>query len=120
VELERLTNDDASDDEITAVGVERRYLKRQLKKLRAEDAEAHYDLQGEEWSFEVELGHHALLDGLPGRPSVVWLRAASNVLGSLQSWKTTHSVGVKKGNVMRYFSLRCCLAYLVYLFFDIC
>jgi hypothetical protein len=94
--FERLTSgEDPSDDDLMTVVKERIYLRKQLKVFQAEDAEVCFELQGEEWSFEVEMGQHALLDGLPGRPTVVWLMAASEVLGSVQPWTTTHKVQVK-------------------------
>ena len=96
VAFESLTSvKDAAPEDITRVAMERHYLKSQLQTLQAEDAKAYFELQGEQWSFEVEVGQHALLDRLPGRPSVVWLETESKVPGSLQSWKTTHNVEVK-------------------------
>ena len=100
--LEKLTAaDDDSDEELLEVARERKYLKQQLKLRKAADAEAPFEVRGRQWSFEVTLGERVHLEGLPGRPSVVWAMAADSdeQQGQRQrsvctDWQTRHSVSV--------------------------
>ena len=88
----------ATPDEFTALGLERQYLQKELRDRGSADAEALYELRGEEWTFEVGLGAHVSLEGVPGNPSVVWAEVATASAGGSscfhKDWQTTHSVSV--------------------------
>ena len=93
MELERVTNDDdAPQEDLLTIARERQYLKTKLKLLMAEDAEARYELRGEDVWYEVGLGCSVLLEELPGRPRAVW-SVEGGRCGCLRSaWQSSHSV----------------------------
>ncbi len=100
IELERLTsNKDADGNDIYLVARERQYLKAQLEERLEEDAEARFELRGEDVSYEVGLGCSMLLAELPGRPRVVWSVEEGCSACVRRAFQSSHSVLYEGGRM---------------------
>ena len=110
IELQRLTDDESTPDEdVTAIALELRFLKARLRQYKGPEAEARYELSGKFLMFELKLGDRVVLEGLPGRPSVVWSADGGVARSHTSEWRSSRSLLMADGtqNVL----LCCCYAW---------
>ena len=95
---DRITDEESTPDEdITAIGRELRFLKAKLREHKAPEAEARYELSGKFLMFELKLGDRVVLEGLPGRPSVVWSADGGAVRSHTSEWRSSRSLLMAEG-----------------------
>ena len=99
IEFQRLTDDESTPDEdVTAIALELRFLKARLRQYKGPEVEARYELSGKDLLFELKLGDRVVLEGLPGRPSVVWSADAGAARSHESEWRSSRSLLMADGN----------------------
>ena len=99
IEQEKLTDDETtSQEDLMLVSRELQFLKAQLREHKAPEAEARYELSGKDLLFELKLGDRVVLEGLPGRPSVVWSADAGAARSHESEWRSSRSLLMADGN----------------------
>ena len=107
IEMHRLTDDETTPDEdLMSIAREQRFLKAKLRELKAPEAEVHYELSGKCLLFELKLGDRVVLDGLPGRPSVVWSADGGAARGHEREWRSSRSMLMAEGTAELF--VKCC------------
>ena len=98
IEHHKLTDDESTPDEdLTSIARELRFLKAKLRDLKAPEAEARYELSGKFLMFELKLGDRVVLEGLPGRPSVVWSADGGAARCDENEWRSSRSLLMADG-----------------------
>jgi hypothetical protein len=88
--FERVTSEeDAPPEDILPVSLERQRLKKELR-AREEQTEEWFRLEGDCVSFSVGVGEHVAPEGLPGRPSFVFVGCARSVGVERSRWSSDH------------------------------
>ena len=98
IEMHRLTDDETtSQDDLLLVSCELQILKAKLRELKAPEAEVRYELSGKYLLFELKLGDRVVLEGLPGRPSVVWSADGGAARCHENEWRRSRSLLMADG-----------------------
>jgi hypothetical protein len=83
--------EETEPEDLTAVAMEQQYLKKELQQRR-EQEEVEFEVGGEVLTFWLRRGECVCLEGVPGRPEVVWTESARPVSVVRRGvWQTSHS-----------------------------
>ena len=89
--LHRLTASiDTACDDMVPVVMEQQYLKNTLAERK--EAEVAFSFGGLALTFVLSAGECVRLEGVPGRPEVVWVGAAKQASGKQSEWQNSHFV----------------------------
>ena len=106
LEIDRLTDDETtSQEDLMLVSRELQFLKAQLREHKAPEAEARYELSGKYLLFELKLGERVVLEGLPGRPSVVWSADGGTARCHENEWRRSRNLLMADGTANFVFTL---------------